>query len=265
MTEIAIKFLSLEDAINEVFLDLAVNPEKWYDLSLFAKVYGFLTKGNVRPGTKRFNEPDRDERGVWFKDRGAKKGEFIRAFDFKELAIDLIPKVVSRTDEIARVYEWTKWVKVTPGKGDGGEDGIWVETEMEKFHCIQCGNCCRNLFDAYSTSVDIDEINRWRAEKRWDILRWVVIYNSDGEAAFGDIWISPNTGDEVSRCPWLRKLPKQEKYKCRIHDTKPAHCRNYPKSKKHALTTGCMGFGDDSTFERVKVELHETYDLDGFD
>ena len=50
MAEKAIKFLSLEDAINEVFLDLAVNPEKWYDLALFAKVYGFLTKGCARPG-----------------------------------------------------------------------------------------------------------------------------------------------------------------------------------------------------------------------
>lgn len=256
----AINFLSLDEAINEVFLDLAVNPKKWYDLSLFAKVYGFLTKGSARPGTKCFNEPGWEERGLWFKARGAKKEKFIRTFDFKQLAIDLIPKVVSRTDEIAKVYEWAMWVKASKCKGDDGNDGIWVETEMEKFHCIQCGNCCRNLFDAYSTSVDIDEINRWRAEERWDILQWVEIFDFAGEAAFGDLWINPNTGEEVNRCPWLRKLPKQEKYKCRIHDTKPAHCRNYPKSKKHALTTGCQGFGDDPTFEMVKRDLERLYD-----
>jgi hypothetical protein len=36
-----LKFLLSEGAVKEVFLDLAVNPEKWYDLALFAKVYGF--------------------------------------------------------------------------------------------------------------------------------------------------------------------------------------------------------------------------------
>ena len=259
MAEKAIKFLSLEDAIHEVFLDLAVNPEKWYDIALFAKVFGFLTKGYARPGTKCFNEPGWEERGIWFKTREAKKEKFIRTFEFKELATDLIPKVVSKTDEIAKVYEWAMWVTASVCKGDDGNDGIWVETEMEKFHCIQCGNCCRNLFDAYSTSVDIDEINRWRAEERWDILEWVEIYEFSGEAAFGDLWISPNTGDELTRCPWLRKLPRQDKYKCRIQDTKPAHCRNYPKSKKHALTTGCKGFGDDLTFEMVKRDLERLY------
>lgn len=253
-----LKFLSSENAINEVFLDLT-NPDKWYELALFAKVYGFLTKGNAWPGTKCFNEPTWEERGIWFKAKGAKKEKFIRAFDFKDVAIDLIPEVLVKTNEIAQAYNWTMWVKASLGKGADGENGIWIATEMEKFKCVQCGNCCRNLFDAYSTSVDIDELNRWRSEERWDILRWVSIYELSGETAFGDLWISPNTGDEVSRCPWLRKLPKQEKYKCRIHGTKPAHCRNYPISKKHALTTECKGFGNDSTFERVKRDLEKIY------
>jgi Fe-S-cluster containining protein len=84
-------------------------------------------------------------------------------------------------------------------------------------------------------------------------------FESGGEIVFGDLWLNPNTGDEVTRCPWLRKLPKQDKYKCRIHDTKPAHCRNYPKSKRHALTTGCKGFGDDSTFDMVKRDLKREF------
>jgi len=33
----ALKFLSLEDAINEVFLDLAVHPDKWYELAWLHK------------------------------------------------------------------------------------------------------------------------------------------------------------------------------------------------------------------------------------
>jgi Fe-S-cluster containining protein len=55
-------------------------------------------------------------------------------------------------------------------------------------------------------------------------------------------WINPKTGEYVNRCPWLRKLPKQNKYICRIHETKPEHCRNFPKSKRHALDNDCKGF-----------------------
>jgi len=253
-----LKFLSSENAINEIFLGL-INPEKWYELALFAKVYSFLTKGNARPGLKYLKGSDRDEKGVWFKAKGAKKEKFIRSFDFKDVAIDLIPKVIAKTDEIAKAYKMTMWIKAFPKKTDE-ENGIWVETEMEKFHCVQCGNCCRNLSDAFSTSVNLAEINRWRSEERWDILDWVDVFEFDGEEAFGDIWISPNTGENVRRCPWLRKFPRQDKYKCRIHDTKPAHCRDYPKSKKHALTTGCKGFGNDPTFEMIKRDLEKLYD-----
>jgi len=57
-----------------------------------------------------------------------------------------------------------------------------------------------------------------------------------------DIWVNPKTGDDAWRCPWLRKLPKQDKYICRIQDVKPEHCKNYPKSWEHAEETGCKGF-----------------------
>jgi Fe-S-cluster containining protein len=57
-----------------------------------------------------------------------------------------------------------------------------------------------------------------------------------------EIWISPVTGEDVTRCLLLGKLSKQDKYICGIHDVKPKHCRNHPKSRKHALKTGCRGF-----------------------
>lgn len=110
------------------------------------------------------------------------------------------------------------------------------------FKCIQCGNCCLNLSDAFQTSVSGEDIALWRVKGRFDILDWVdPIPVGDGNYVY-DIWINPKTGDDVFRCPWLRKLPKQDKYICRIHDVKPEHCRNYPRSKKHAEETGCMGF-----------------------
>lgn len=54
--------------------------------------------------------------------------------------------------------------------------------------------------------------------------------------------ISPTTRDDVSRCPWLRKLPGKNKYLCRIQDMKPEHCREYPLSREHAEETNCPGF-----------------------
>jgi Fe-S-cluster containining protein len=58
-----------------------------------------------------------------------------------------------------------------------------------------------------------------------------------------DIWLHPETGEDVSRCPWLRKLPWQKMYICRIQDIKPEICRDYPVSKEGAEETGCPGFG----------------------
>ncbi len=118
-----------------------------------------------------------------------------------------------------------------------GVAGLLVETEMEKFKCVQCGHCCLDLSGAYQTSVPDTDIKRWKREQRFDILEWVGPFGGMDE-----IWISPKTGEYVNRCPWLRKLPKQKKYICRTHGTKPEHCRNFPKSKRHALDNCCKGF-----------------------
>ena len=133
MADKTLKFLSSEDAINEVFVDLAAHPDKWYDLALFAKVYAFLTRGKARPSGANSNAEDIEEKGMWYAAKGEKIEKFILAYDFKNLAIDLIPKVKSRIDEIAQVYAWTMWVNTFSGKGPDGKEGIWVETEMEKF------------------------------------------------------------------------------------------------------------------------------------
>ena len=128
------------------------------------------------------------------------------------------------------------------GKNEHGDDGIWVETEMEKFKCVQCGNCCLNLNDAFCTTADPEDLIRWEKEGRWDILEWVDSIPMIENHYVHDIWISPVTRDNIVRCPWLRKLPNQDKYICRILDAKPAHCGAYPISRKHAEKTGCRGF-----------------------
>lgn len=110
------------------------------------------------------------------------------------------------------------------------------------FKCKQCGNCCLNLPDAYQTSVGDEDVKMWEREGRDDILEWVCSMSIGGGHYIHDIWISPKTDGDVWRCPWLRKLPNQDKYICRIHNLKPKYCKNYPYSKEHAEETGCKGF-----------------------
>ena len=110
------------------------------------------------------------------------------------------------------------------------------------FKCKQCGNCCLKLRDAVEICATDKDMRMWEREGREDILEWVDPIPI-GESKFVyDIWISPVTGEDVQRCPWLRKLRGKDKYFCRIHDVKPEHCRKYPKSRKHAGQTGCKGF-----------------------
>ena len=135
-------------------------------------------------------------------------------------------------ENLKLVYEMvfllkTEWINKT------NFEGLKIDTEMSKFHCKQCGNCCIELNDAYINDANEEDLQRWKNENRDDILSRI-----DGVC----FWISPKTGEDVGRCPWLRKLYKKDKYKCLIHNTKPKHCREYPKSKKHALNTGCNGF-----------------------
>ncbi len=119
-----------------------------------------------------------------------------------------------------------------------------VITDMppNDFKCKQCGSCCLNLNDAFETCASEEDILIWEKEGRVDILEWVDPIPLGDDQFVYDIWISPKTGDGVPRCPWLRKLPKREKYICRIHEAKPQHCREYPRSRKHAEETGCRGF-----------------------
>ena len=156
-----------------------------------------------------------------------------------KLFLDLLSSKPAGT--VSEVYSEIQWVKASVAKhSKTNATGLLVETEMEKFKCVQYVHCCLNLSDAYQTSVPDSDVNRWKREQRFDILERV-----DTFLGLNDIWINPQTSDAVSRCPWLRKLPRKSKYICRIHETKPEHCRNFPKSKRHALDNGCKGFPAD--------------------
>jgi len=84
-------------------------------------------------------------------------------------------------------------------------------------NCNQCGKCCINYSDG-GLSASAEEIEWWETY-RPDIASYV---------RGGKIWVDPLTGKQMNRCPWLEKLPDQEKYICGIYYDRPNDCKYYP-------------------------------------
>jgi len=120
-----------------------------------------------------------------------------------------------------------------------GSTGIWIETEMARFKCRQCGNCCRNL--KYHYDCTENDYKRWEVCERHDIMEKVMIVYSDSGTAEYRIWKEPGTSRFYPECPWLIPSPSKGQFACGIQDVKPAYCRQYPLTQKHAVMTGCKG------------------------
>ena len=227
-----IKFLTTREAIREI-IDSLLRPDCVEEI---AEIVSLLEGGNARASTGIHPFMDNKSPGIMYKPKESDEEEFYRWSEFEDLLTQTLEDKLS--EDIAVVFAKVLWVNSYVGPGfEGGEEGIWVETEMESFNCKQCGHCCMNLSDAYSNFVLDEDIGRWKLENRYDILKFI-----HQDSFFNNIWIHPETEGALDRCPWLKRLPDNDKYICRIHDTKPTHCRNYPHSKRHALTTGCKGF-----------------------
>jgi len=97
---------------------------------------------------------------------------------------------------------------------------------MTTKECTQCGKCCTNPSYMGTLQASGDDVKRWIREGRTDILEWASILGR-GDDPWADLWISPVTGKEAHRCPFVRKLPGQNRYTCRIYETRPQVCRDY--------------------------------------
>ena len=92
--------------------------------------------------------------------------------------------------------------------------------------CKRCGFCCI-YYNGLLWDVE-EDIERWKSEGRDDILKYIESYEINGKIGyFDELWINPKTGEETHRCPFLRKVRNKPIYKCRIHETKPNHCKGY--------------------------------------
>lgn len=83
--------------------------------------------------------------------------------------------------------------------------------------CVGCGSCCEE-FGGVLAAEEAD-LARWRREGRDDLLARV------GEG--GALWVAPDTGEELDRCPFFERLGS-DAGRCAIHETKPDMCRAYP-------------------------------------
>lgn len=94
--------------------------------------------------------------------------------------------------------------------------------------CNQCGKCC-TLYGDGGLAATASEIAWWETF-RPEIFSYV---------SRGKIWISPVTGKQLVRCPWLRKLPNQNKYICRIYYDRPDDCKHYPVNIEQMVKDEC--------------------------
>ena len=94
--------------------------------------------------------------------------------------------------------------------------------------CNQCGKCCALYADGGLSASD-NEIQWWETA-RPDIAEYV----RDGK-----IWVSPITGEQLATCPWLQKLPDQEKFACSIYHDRPDDCKHYPVDVAQMVKDDC--------------------------
>ncbi len=94
--------------------------------------------------------------------------------------------------------------------------------------CNQCGKCCTKYSNG-GLSASQDEIEYWNVF-RPDIAKYVVN---------GEIWMNPDTGKQIELCPWLMKLPNENKYICEIYNDRPNDCKYYPVTIDEMLRDAC--------------------------
>jgi len=94
--------------------------------------------------------------------------------------------------------------------------------------CNQCGRCCTK-YGGDRLAISEREIELWEIfrPELYDYIR-------DGK-----IWINPDTGEPMKRCPWLRQVPNQDKYICDIYLDRPDDCKSYPVTIDQMVADEC--------------------------
>lgn len=122
-------------------------------------------------------------------------------------------------------------------------------------NCNQCGKCCTKYSDG-GLSVTSEEVDFWEVF-RPEIYRYI----SDEK-----IWMDPTTGKQLTRCPWLQKIPDQEKYSCAIYYDRPDDCKLYPVTIEQMVDDDCemIELIDLENPKRAQQALDKLMALDGY-
>ena len=202
-------------------------------LMLFSEVIRFLTRGAV--SVKR--EPEKS--GLWVSAPARTDMQWLEGKSLVDYLCQMLsgaaPDPGTMAGLCARVFHTRAFPDQEPATG---REAVRIETGMEGFLCRQCGRCCLAL--DYHDELTAEDVERWEALGRTDILAWVRTYpRHEGGTAYR-IWVRPGTNEIAEICPFLYR--DKGRRRCRIHDVKPAICRQYPLTRKHAVMTGCPGF-----------------------
>ncbi|MEX1298462.1 MAG: YkgJ family cysteine cluster protein [Desulfotignum sp.] len=226
-------FLTPDQAVDAVALDFQTyGPQP----DLFRRIAPLVLGAQCR-----VTAPDEKWSGVW-----VLRGNTFAPVEDDQLGFYLIhvletdpPDLNTLADICRQVFQ----THIVAGYDRAGSiSGIWIHSQMDRFICHQCGQCCHTL--DYETGCEESDIRQWRETGRTDILAWVQCRNT-GPDALGPayrIWVNPDTGKPARTCPWLTPCPDHAgRFVCTIHDIKPEVCRQYPYTAKHAVMTGCSG------------------------
>ena len=130
--------------------------------------------------------------------------------------------------------------------------GTVTEFTAPWFKCNGCGKCCIELGGTLSASAE--DIGMWRRAGALGrrILATAHLFHSNPQdrrstVIAADLWFNPRTGNELSRCPWLRKsrsakrIAERGAYYCGIYKLRPGVCREWPYERARAEYLGCEG------------------------
>ena len=95
--------------------------------------------------------------------------------------------------------------------------------------CNGCGKCC----EKYGT------LPASQPTRCGSLARRSPRYLALHDLRSGDLWLNLQTGAEVRRCPWLRKVPREQRFKCRIYELRRNVCRDYPVNVQQMIDDGC--------------------------
>jgi len=112
--------------------------------------------------------------------------------------------------------------------------------------CNSCGKCCIKYSNGDLSASDI-ELEYWEVF-RPDISRYV---------RNGKIWMNPDSGEQIERCPWLRKVPNSKILTCAIYHDRPDDCRFYPVTISEMIIDECemLETKDIKNPKQAKIDL----------